>query len=60
MIPPGAMIRSVQTTFFRHDRWYCIFSVAGRDEEFLYYAHTSLTMRSLMSGEDFLASCPGS
>ncbi|MDO9323797.1 MAG: hypothetical protein Q7T80_02460 [Methanoregula sp.] len=41
--------------FSRHDRQYCLFAVPGRDEEFLYYSHRSLPLRSLMTGRDFTA-----
>lgn len=46
-------------TFTRHDRWYCIFSVAGRSEEFLYYTHREKPLRSLMFGDDFAGQVPG-
>lgn len=47
------------TTFTRHDRWYCIFSVSGRNEEFLYYTHRDKPLRSLMFGDDFFGKVPG-
>ena len=37
---------------------YCIFSVTGRDEDFLYYSHTSRPLRSLMFGRDFVGKLP--
>ena len=51
-------IRKIHTTFSRHERRYCIFSVAGRDEEFLYYSHCERPLCSLMFGRDFLCQLP--
>ena len=48
------MIQTIHQTFSWHDRRYCIFSITGRDEEFLYYSHISLPLRSLMFGRSFL------
>ncbi len=52
------MIEAIHQTFSRHDRQYCIFSVAGRNEEFLYYSHISRPLRSLMFGRNFLDQLP--
>ena len=52
------MIQKIHQTFSRHDRLYCIFSVTGRDEEFLYYSHMSRPLRSLMFGRNFLGQLP--
>jgi hypothetical protein len=52
------MIKAVHQTFSRHDRQYCIFSVAGTDEEFLYYSHMSRPLRSLISGRGFAGMVP--
>jgi hypothetical protein len=52
------MIQAVHQIFSRHDRHYCIFSVNGRDEEFLYYSHRSLPFRSLIFGRDFVGHLP--
>ncbi|MEI7649524.1 MAG: hypothetical protein WCJ47_07455 [Methanomicrobiales archaeon] len=52
------MIQTIHQTFSRHDRQYCIFSVTGRDEEFLYYSHMSRPLRSLMFGRNFLGMLP--
>lgn len=54
----AAGIRDVSCSFFRHDRWYCFFSVEGRDEDFLYYSHTARPLRSLMYGVDFPGRLP--
>jgi hypothetical protein len=48
------MIPAIHQTFSRHERRYCIFSVNGSDEEFLYYSHASRPLRSLMFGRDFI------
>jgi len=52
------MIQTIHQIFSRHDRMYCIFSVNGRDEEFLYYSHMSRPLRSLMFGRNFLGQLP--
>ena len=52
------MIQTIHQTFSRHDRQYCIFSVTGRDEVFLYYSHMSRPLRSLMFGRNFLGQLP--
>ena len=52
------MIEAIHQTFSRHDRRYCIFSVAGRNEVFLYYSHMSRPLRSLMFGRNFLDQLP--
>ena len=52
------MIEAIHQTFSRHDRQYCIFSVTGRNEEFLYYSHISRPLRSLMFGRNFLDQLP--
>jgi hypothetical protein len=59
MAPPPPVIRAIHTTFTRDERRYCIFSVDGREEEFLYYSHTSRPLRSLMLGKNFLRQLPG-
>jgi hypothetical protein len=51
-------IRTVHQAFFRHDRYYCIFSVNDRVEDFLWYSHMSRPLRSLMFGRDFLSRLP--
>jgi hypothetical protein len=51
-------IGKIHTVFARHDRQYCIFSIAGKDEEYLYYPHGSLQLYSLMFGRDFLGHLP--
>jgi hypothetical protein len=56
MVP--LVISAVHTTFTRDERRYCIFSVAGREEEFLWYSHTSRPLRSLMFGKNFLRQMP--
>lgn len=55
---PRSMTLDIHRIFSRHDRQYCIFSVNGRDEEFLYYSHRSRPLRSLMFGRDFLGQLP--
>ena len=52
------MIQTIHQTFSRHDRQYCIFSIAGRDEEFLYYSHMSRPQHSLIFGRNFLGQLP--
>ncbi len=52
------VIQHVHLVFSRHDRQYCIFSVRGRDEEFLFYSHVSRPLRSLMFGRDFVSQLP--
>ncbi|MDD1702721.1 MAG: hypothetical protein LUQ31_07060 [Methanoregula sp.] len=46
-------IREVHDIFLRHDRKYCIFSVSGSDNDYLYYSHVARPLRSLMFGKDF-------
>jgi len=53
-----SMIHSIHRIFSRYDRQYCIFSVNGRDEEFLYFSHRSRPLRSFMFGRDFLGQLP--
>ncbi|NTW92363.1 MAG: hypothetical protein HGA40_02845 [Methanoregulaceae archaeon] len=53
------VILSIHLMFLRHDRKYCIFQVTGRDDDFLYYSHTSRPLRSLMIGRNFLDQLPG-
>ncbi|MDD1691424.1 MAG: hypothetical protein LUQ66_12305 [Methanoregula sp.] len=55
---PVPEILAIHTAFTRHERRYCLFSVTGRDEEFLYYSHTSRPLRSLMFGKKFLGQLP--
>jgi len=57
MAPP-LEIRTVYDLFSRHGRNYCLFSLAGRDEDFLYYSHVSRPLRSLMSGRNFCDRIP--
>jgi hypothetical protein len=52
------MIQVIHQTFSRHDRQYCVFSIAGRKEEFLYYSHISRPLRSLIFGRNFLGQLP--
>jgi hypothetical protein len=52
------MIEAIHQIFSRHDRQYCIFSLSGREEEFLYYSHISRPLRSLMFGRNFLDQLP--
>jgi hypothetical protein len=54
----GTDIREVYRIFSRNNRWYCLFSVTGRTEEFLYYTHDARELRSLMFGNDFRARLP--
>lgn len=49
------MTRTVPWLFSRQDRQYCLFRVAGRDEDFLYFSHRYRPLRSLMIGRDFTA-----
>jgi hypothetical protein len=56
---PGHSVSSIISTFTRHDRWYCIFSIAGKTEEFLYYTHRDKPLRSLMFGDHFVDQVPG-
>jgi hypothetical protein len=51
-------IGKIHRVFARHDRNYCIFSVTGRDEKFLYFSHRSRPLRSLMFGRDFVGKLP--
>jgi hypothetical protein len=51
-------ILAIHTTFTRHERRYCLFSVARRGGEFLYYSHASRPLRSLMFGRNFLGQLP--
>lgn len=53
------LIMTVHNQFTRHERRYCIFSITGRDEEYLYYSHMDRPLRSLMFGRDFLTKLPG-
>jgi hypothetical protein len=57
-MPQSITIGTIHQVFARHDRQYCIFSLTGREEEFLYYSHTSRPIRSLMFGRDFLDQLP--
>jgi hypothetical protein len=52
------VIGTIHDTFSRHDRRYCLFSVAGRDDDLLYYSHRSKPLRSLMFGKDFSGRIP--
>jgi hypothetical protein len=58
LIPQHITIRKIHTVFARHDRQYCIFSIAGGEEEYLYYSHRSLLLHSLIFGMDFLGQLP--
>ena len=51
-------IGQIHSIFTRHDRNYCIFSISGRAEVFLYYSHRSRPLRSLIFGRDFLDQLP--
>ncbi|MDO9550230.1 MAG: hypothetical protein Q7J03_04595 [Methanoregula sp.] len=55
---PRPVIQHIYPVFSRHDRRYCVFSVNGRDEEYLYYSHISRPLRSLMYGRDFVSHLP--
>lgn len=55
---PLLRIRDIRGSFFRHDRWYCLFRIEGRDEDFLYYSHTTRPLRSLMFGTGFFTRLP--
>jgi len=57
-MPPLVLIEKIHHIFVRHDRNYCIFSVTGRDEKFLYYSHRSRPLRSLIFGRDFVDRLP--
>jgi hypothetical protein len=52
-------ISVVHPCIARHERRYSLFSVDGREEEFLYYSHAGLPLRSLMFGNHFLDQLPG-
>jgi len=53
-MPHPVLIEKIHHIFVRHDRNYCIFSVIGREEKFLYYSHRSRPLRSLLFGRDFV------
>lgn len=52
------VIQAIHKTFTRDDRRYYMFTVIGRDEEFLYYSHLSRPLRSLMIGRNFTGQLP--
>ncbi len=51
-------IRKIHSSFSRHDRNYCIFSLEGSNSEYLFYSHFSRPLRSLMYGADFSGQLP--
>jgi len=51
-------ITAVRSQFVRDERRYCIFSINGREDDFLYYSHMSRPLRSLMFGSRFLDQLP--
>jgi hypothetical protein len=53
MMTISPAIQAIHSIFTRHDRKYCIFSVAGREVEFLYCNHVSRPLRSLIFGRNF-------
>ncbi|MEI6294347.1 MAG: hypothetical protein WCP36_11725 [Methanomicrobiales archaeon] len=57
MVEPS-LIRTIHEIFTRHDRRYSVFSVTGRDEEFLYYSHVTRPLRSLVFGRNFTGQLP--
>lgn len=57
-MPRPVLIEKIHSIFVRHDRNYCIFSVTGNVDEFLYYSHRSHPLRSLMFGRDFVVNLP--
>jgi hypothetical protein len=57
-MPHSVRIGKIYKIFARHDRNYCIFSVTGNDDDFLFYSHRSHTLRSLIFGRDFLCQLP--
>lgn len=56
---PVSSAPTILMTFTRHDRWYCIFSLAERTGEYLYYTHEKKPLRSLMFGDHFVDQVPG-
>jgi hypothetical protein len=52
------VLQEVRAPFERHERRYCIFSLCGCGEDFLYYSHVSRPLRSLMRGDDFTGQLP--
>ncbi len=54
MVIIPVVIQTIHKTFTRDDRRYYIFSVTGRDEEFLYYSHMFRPLRTLMFGRNFI------
>lgn len=54
-LPP---ITAVHRQFVRDERRYCLFSVASRNDNFLYYSHMYRPLRSLMFGSGFLDQLP--
>ena len=58
MIGASPEIHGIHMIIARHGRKYCIFSVAGRDVEFLYCNHESNQVRSLVFGRDFTRRLP--
>ncbi len=51
-------ITAVHRRFVRDERRYCLFSVAGKKDDFLYYSHMHRPLRSLMFGDGFLDQLP--
>jgi len=58
MMQISPLIRSVLTTFFRHDRFYALFSITGSETEYLYYSHILRPLRSLICGRSFSGQLP--
>lgn len=52
------VVRTIHRSFTRHERNYCIFSVEGHDNDYLFYSHTSRPLCSLMYGVDFPGQLP--
>jgi hypothetical protein len=52
------MTAHVHHLFNRHGRQYCLFSLPGNDDTFLYFSHTEKPLRSLVYGRGFLEKLP--
>ncbi len=57
MVAPS-VTGTIHKIFTRNDRRFCIFSVTGRDEDFLYFSHVSRPLRSLIFGRNFIGQLP--
>jgi hypothetical protein len=55
---PSTAIGKVHLRFFRDDRDYCVFSLAGNPHEFFYFSHRERPLRSLFYGDGFLGEIP--